>query len=77
MICLAELVERVTDVLGGGRRPLPGGRVEAHLADWDDCPISQQQMRLTTCTVGILTDEARPPSAGGETLHSFPEPTPV
>ena len=66
-----ELVELVTDYLEGAL-PLPDRRrFEAHLLDCDDCPVYLEQMRLTICAVGALSEARVPEAVKDEMLRLF------
>lgn len=66
-----ELVELVSDYLGGTLSAVDRTRFEAHLADCDDCPVYLEQMRLTIHSLGRLTEERLTPAAKTELMRLF------
>jgi anti-sigma factor RsiW len=60
MVC-RELVERVSDYLEGALPERDRARLEAHLAECDDCAIYLDQLRATMRLAGgVELDRLRP-----------------
>jgi anti-sigma factor RsiW len=55
-----ELVELVTDHLECALSEEDRGRVEAHLAECEDCALYAEHMRLTVALLGRLWDDDLP-----------------
>ena len=66
-----ELVELVTDYLEGALETNERVRLEAHLADCDDCTIYLEQMRTTIRLTGMLTEDQIPAEGHDELLRVF------
>jgi anti-sigma factor RsiW len=66
-----ELVELVTDYLEGRLPPDEHARVDAHLAECDDCATYIEQMRQTIRELGRVPEESLSEEARHTLLEAF------
>jgi anti-sigma factor RsiW len=66
-----ELVELVTDYLEDRLSPRDRARVEAHLAECDDCETYVEQMRQTIRVLGRLPEASLSSEAQDALLTAF------
>jgi anti-sigma factor RsiW len=66
-----ELVELVTDYLEDRLSPRDRARVEAHLAECDDCETYVEQMRQTIRVLGRLPEASLSSEARDALLTAF------
>ena len=66
-----ELVERVSDYLEGALPERDRARLEAHLAECDDCGLYLEQLRETVRTAGRVELDGLRPEARDALTEAF------
>ena len=66
-----ELVERLSDLFEDALPERDRMRLEAHLAECDDCAVYLEQMRETIRLTGTLTEDQLSPEAREGLLAAF------
>jgi anti-sigma factor (TIGR02949 family) len=66
-----EVVEAVTEYLGGTMTADERRRFDAHLAECPHCVHYLEQMRLTLAALGRLEEESVPPELRDELVACF------
>lgn len=70
MTCI-ELVELVTDYLGGSMPADQRARFDEHVAGCEGCTTYLEQFRITIRLTGMLTEEQIAPDARAALLDAF------
>jgi anti-sigma factor RsiW len=71
MLTCQEMVELVTDYLGGRLDDAARERFEAHVAECDACTLYIEQMRQTIVALGHIPAETVSPEAERELIAAF------